>query len=239
MHCKACQAELDTTKTLGKKNDYDLIPCPNCGTVTISPFPTIEQLNEFYQSYYTSESYRSKEDKKVKRSKRRIKKIMKYAKGDAFLDIGCNQGSTFIAAMELGLKAHGIDIDAEAIMDCQQRFGIKHFNAISTEAYAQLGNKADIIYTSEVIEHVHNPDVFVQALRDILNKDGVLYLTTPDMGHFTLPKDITKWEAVKPPEHIVYFTKKGIKILLEKHGFKIEKFFFSLKPGIKLIARKQ
>lgn len=238
MNCKACLADIDESKVLGKKNDYNLMECQNCGTVIVSPFPTVEQLNEFYQSYFCSGMYISKEDKKVKRSKKRIKNIMKFATGKKFLDIGCNHGSTFMAAKELGLDAHGIDVDVEAVNECKNRFGEHHFNAVSAEVYASMGMKADIIYTSEVIEHVPDPDGFVHALYDILNKDGVLYLTTPDMGHFTLPKDKTKWEAVRPPEHIVYFTKKGIRALLERHGFKIEKIQFSLKPGIKLIARK-
>ncbi len=68
---------------------------------------------------------------------------------------------------------------------------------------------------------------------------GSLYiLTTPEGGHWSLPRDFTKWSACMPPEHITYFTRKGIKTLLEKHGIMVEKFYFSWKPGMKLIARK-
>ena len=58
-------------------------------------------------------------------------------------------------------------------------------------------------------------------------------------GHFTVPRDFSTWHNVMPPEHITYFTRKGIKHLLGRHGLKVEKFFFTLKDGMRLLARKQ
>ena len=114
----------------------------------------------------------------------------------------------------------------------------KGFETISVQDYAKRGEKADIVYTSEVIEHVPDPDGFMAAIAAILSPGGVLYLTTPDSSHWRRPKNFPTWKEVMPPEHITYFTRKGMKGLLEKHGLTPEKFFFSLKPGMRLIARK-
>ena len=237
-HCKACQTSLDPALSRGEKNGYQLLPCPVCATVTVSPFPTPAELQKFYQSYQGSTDYQAKKDKKIARAKRRIKNFAKFAPGKRFLDVGCNYGFTVAAALSLGLEAFGIDIDGTAVQASQKNFGADKFECIAVENYVSWNRKADMIYTSEVIEHVHNPDGFVAALSKILVTGGILYLTTPDGGHFRVPRDFTKWYAVTPPEHIVYFTRKGIRALLEKHGFKIRKFFFSFKPGIQLIAEK-
>lgn len=236
--CKACRTPLDSTQSRGEKNGFKLLSCPSCATVTVSPFPTLDDLQKFYQSYQGSTDYQSKQDKKIARARKRIKKFMALAPGKRFLDVGCNYGFTVAAALSLGLDAFGIDIDGTAVEASRKNFGTGNFESIAVESYAASGRKADMIYTSEVIEHVHNPDSFVGALAGILNKGGVLYLTTPDGGHFRVPRDFTQWYAVTPPEHIVYFTRKGIRLLLEKHGFRIRKFLFALKPGIQLIAEK-
>lgn len=237
--CKACHAALDMRHSLGRKNGYDLLPCTVCGTVTVSPFPTVEELIAFYQSYKGSTDYTAKKDKKIARAKKRVQRLTGLAPGKDFLDVGCNYGFTVEAARQLGLAAKGIDIDDTAVKASRSMFGDDFYETVAVQDYAVQGRKADIVYTSEVIEHVPDPDAFVAAIAKILNPGGVLYLTTPDGGHFSLPSDFTRWDAVMPPEHITYFTRKGLKHLLEKHGLQVKKFFFAFKPGIQLIAVKQ
>ncbi|MEZ0262760.1 MAG: class I SAM-dependent methyltransferase [Alphaproteobacteria bacterium] len=237
-HCKACDASLSRAKSLGNKNGYELLPCPACGTVTVDPFPTVAELIKFYQAYEGTTDYRAKQDSKIARASKRIRSRMNAAPGKRFLDVGCNYGFTVKAALDLGLDAHGIDIDAVAVTAAQETFGAQHYSSLSVQNYAASGKKADFVYTAEVIEHVPDPDSFVAAISTILAKDGILFLTTPEGGHWSLPRDFTKWSACMPPEHITYFTRKGIKTLLEKHGIMVEKFYFSWKPGMKLIARK-
>lgn len=236
--CKACHTGLDPKTSLGAKNGYALLPCPSCATVTVSPYPTPAQLQEFYQNYQGTADYRAKADRKITRARRRIRKFMHLAPGKRFLDVGCNYGFTVAAALSLGLDAAGIDIDAVAVRESQKSFIGGRFDCVPVENYVAWNRKADMIYTSEVIEHVFDPDAFVAALAKILVPGGILYLTTPDGGHFRVPRDFASWTAVTPPEHIVYFSRKGIRALLEKNGFKIRKFFFNLKPGIQLIAER-
>lgn len=236
--CRACRTPLNPAVSRGHKNGFDLLPCPSCKTVTVHPFPSLDDLMRFYQSYKGSNVYKPKEEKKVRRARRRIKRLLSYTKGRRFLDVGCNIGYTVKAALDLGLQAQGIDIDAAAVQTANDSYG-QRFEALSIEQFAATGRKVDILYSSEVIEHVPDPDSFVTALHTILEDDGVVYLTMPDGGHWNLPSDFASWRMVTPPSHIIYFTRKGIRHLLEKHGFKVEKFFFTLKPGIRLIARKK
>lgn len=236
--CKACSTALSPAMTIGNKNGFDFLCCPQCRTVTVSPFPTPEELMAFYQSYKGTVNYRDKAGKKLNRASKRLKRLMRLTSAKRFLDVGCNYGFTVKAALDLGLDAKGIDIDNTAVSQSKESYGTTKFETISVQDYAARGEKADIIYTSEVIEHVPDPDSFVQAIAQILDKDGILYLTTPDAGHWRRPKEFTQWEQAMPPEHITYFTRKGISALLQKHGLKVESFTFTLKPNLRLIARK-
>lgn len=236
--CKACGSELHEENSIGNKNGYNLLQCNSCKTVTVSPFPSEQELIEFYQNYKGTSGYNKKREKKIKRSLKRVRKISKYTKGKKFLDVGCNAGYAVYAAQQLGFDAFGIELDCETVSEAQEEFGKENFKCTTIQEFAKTDQKFDVIYTSEVIEHVPDPGSFLKAVSDLLVEGGVLYLTTPDGNHFMLPKDFASWADVKPPEHIIYFSKKGLKILLEKQGFKIEKTFFNFKPGIKLIARK-
>lgn len=236
--CKACEATIGVERKIGHARGYDLLRCPSCATVVVNPWPTDAQLMEFYQSYKGTSDYRKKAVRKVQRATRRLKKVAARAPGKRLLDVGCNYGFTVKAGLNLGLDARGIDIDATAVNTSIETFG-PHYECIAVQDYAARGESADMVYTAEVVEHVPNPDSFIAAIAKILVPNGVLYLTTPDAGHFTVPKDFATWHNVMPPEHITYFTRKGIAQLLNKHGLKVEKFFFSFKDGMRLIARKQ
>jgi len=183
--------------------------------------------------------YGGKEDAKIRRARRRIEKFLAQNDRRRFLDVGCNNGYAVKAALDLGWDAHGIDVDADTVAAAAARFGAGHFTACTVEDYAERGHQTDAVYTSEVIEHVPDPDAFVDALRRLLSLQGILFLTTPDAGHFRVPRRFVTWNAVKPPLHIHYFTREGMWELLRRHGFTVERFLFSLKPQMKLVARKR
>jgi 2-polyprenyl-3-methyl-5-hydroxy-6-metoxy-1,4-benzoquinol methylase len=235
--CKACgHMHADT---IGSKDAFTLLRCAHCGTVTIKPFPSIAELIAFYEAYKGTTDYTKKEKSKIRRSRARIKRLMRLARGARFLDVGCNYGFAVAAAHDLGLDAHGIDVDSAAIASNQKRYADKgSFTYCSVEDYAASGAKADMIYTSEVIEHVPDPNSFVASMAKILTDGGVLYLTTPDASHWRVPKTFAQWDQVIPPEHVTYFTRKGMQELLSKHGFKTIRFGFNLKPGLRVIASK-
>jgi SAM-dependent methyltransferase len=236
-HCAACLGTIGGL--IGSKHNFALRRCTNCATVTVDPFPTPEEIVAFYKSYTGTTDYTKKEASKIRRCTKRIGKFMAKAPGREFLDVGCNYGFGVAAASQLGLSAEGIDIDSTAVASCNARYADKgKFTAMTVQDFADSGAKKDMLYTSEVIEHVLDPNSFVAALAHILRVGGRLYLTTPDGAHFSLPKKFEEWEAVIPPEHLTYFSRKGMKILLERHGFTHVSFKFNLKPGIIVQASK-
>lgn len=235
--CPACLNN-DATHA-GSKNGYELHRCDRCKTVRVSPQPSAEQLNAYYTSYAGTCDYTKKRTSKLKRSRARIKRLMGMHSGMDFLDVGCNYGFAVAAAGELGLNAQGIDIDATAVNASREAFGtVGTFEYRTVQDHAASGAKADIIYTSEVIEHTPDPNSFTAAMERILKPGGLLFVTTPDAGHCRVPADFTQWSHTNPPEHLTYFTKKGMRSMLERHGFTKVKFRLRLKPGMSLTARK-
>jgi SAM-dependent methyltransferase len=234
--CRACGKAAD--QPVGEKNGFNLVGCQSCGSLQVSPFPSEAELAEIYEHYEMNQGYRPKRDKKIARSKRRLKSYISKGPGKRLLDVGCNLGFTVAAATELGLDAFGIDVDPGSIDEAKKQFGDHRFDCVDVREFAKRGETFDLIYTSEVIEHVPDPEGFVDALAKIANPNAVIYLTTPDAGHFRVPSDFVSWENVKPPIHILYFTKAGLTQLFGARGFGDIKFRFNAKPGIRMLARK-
>jgi 2-polyprenyl-3-methyl-5-hydroxy-6-metoxy-1,4-benzoquinol methylase len=145
----------------------------------------------------------------------------------------------WISAHDLGLEAKGIDIDGAAIAIANENFsGRGTFEAIWLYDLAARGDTFDMVYMSEVIEHVNDPERFIAAIAAVLKPGGLLYLTAPDGGHPLVPRKFENWGMVTPPNHLTYFTREGMRQLLGRHGLEIEGFQWAFKPGMKLFARK-
>lgn len=235
--CPACAAVSKAHSPVGRKNGHELVCCRICQTVFVEPMPSGETLSCLYDHYRSTAKYLRKRDGKVRRALWRLR-LLPIPRGARFLDVGCNAGFAVSAALRLGLDAHGIDVDGEAIRQARTWLPPERFSAISVQEYVTRGERADVIYMSEVLEHVPHPESVVAAISAILNPRGLLYLTCPDAGHFLRPSPFTDWKECKPPEHLVYYTRQGLRALFGRHGFERIRFRPHTKPSHRMTARK-
>jgi len=68
----------------------------------------------------------------------------------------------------------------------------------------------DSILTSQVFEHVFNPDEFLKEVNKVLKTQGVLLLTVPFV-----------WDEHEQPFDYARYSSFGLRHILEKHGFEI------------------
>lgn len=87
------------------------------------------------------------------------------------------------------------------------------------ECDAVAGKKFDIVYSSEVIEHVCNPRAFLDELVGALAPDGVMVLTTPSAGCVRPDFDEAALHAaLSPGFHYFLLSKEAFDTLLEGVG---------------------
>ncbi len=211
--------------------------CEACGFVYLDPMPKPQDLAVIYDSD-TSTGYFAKADLKLARSKSRVRQMTRYVSGGRFLDVGCNGGFMVEAARQAGFQAQGLDPDPASIRWAQDRFPENQFQIGTLEDIAAAGAEPfDAVYCSEVIEHSPDCNAFMEALTGLMRPGAVLYLTTPDIGHWRRPRTLDNWDAFKPPEHCLYFNAANLILLFERHGLTILRRRIAFKPGIKIIAR--
>ncbi len=219
---------------------HNICKCSECGFVFDSPRPTFNDIQSFYSQEDHYDSWLENEDLRHDLWKRRLKHILKYKQSGRLLDIGTGIGQFLHHAQE-HFEVHGTEVSDNAISIAQKRYTLDIFKG-KIEDYTP-NKKFDIITAFHVLEHVPEPDVFIQKCHSLLEKDGVLLIAVPNelqslfrqklkfllkvfrVGKFknygihTLPKitlDGTLFEI-----HLSHFTNKTLKNVLSKNDLTI------------------
>lgn len=201
-----------------------------------SPRPDENDLG----NYYDSKEYISHTDSKdsfidklyqaVKNFtiKRKVKLIEPFKiKDKSILDIGCGTGDFLVACRNNGWEVQGVEPNAKAmeissgklssIGDMPKRRVV--FQDI--QELIDMKKKYDVISMWHVLEHIYNLTEYIELLKSLLNKNGVLIIAVPNFKSFDAHYYSEHWAAYDVPRHLWHFSKKSIKILFEKVGLKV------------------
>lgn len=102
--------------------------------------------------------------------------------GLRILDIGCGGGLLAEPMARLGATVTGIDVTEAAIMAATTHAKKTDLDidyiCSTAEELANNNVSFDVIYASEVIEHVADRGLFIKAIASMLNPKGVVIVTT-------------------------------------------------------------
>ena len=102
--------------------------------------------------------------------------------GLKILDIGCGGGLLAEPMARLGASVTGIDVTDAAVTAAKAHAKTMqlsiNYQTISAEELAKSGVIFDVIYASEVIEHVADRLIFIKAIAQMLAPSGVVIITT-------------------------------------------------------------
>ena len=237
-HCPVCDGAEQAFEMSAR--GHDLYRCGACATVYVHGLPSNAEVAAGYDDSHdgATTGYFAKVDKKMRRSRGRVRQLKKLVpSGARFLDVGCNGGFVVEAAREAGLDAWGLEVDGVSLAYAREHYPKNNYFLGLVEDF-QPDQGFDLIYTSEVVEHVAEVRPFMAAIVRLLNPGGVVYVTTPDISHWRRPRDLDAWDGFNPPVHCVYFNPASMRCLLESLGLEVVKKLPAFKPGMKFIARK-
>ncbi|HOV11471.1 MAG TPA: class I SAM-dependent methyltransferase [Bacteroidales bacterium] len=137
------------------------------------------------------------------------------------LEIGCGLGYLTYALNKEGFSATGIDVSHSAIKMAIEKFGA-YFYAADAISYAQITNlKYDVIIATEVIEHIPDIKSFLIQLKNLLNPEGIILLTTPNKSAFD---SSALWVTDAPPLHLWWLSEESLVQLTKSVGMHLELF---------------
>jgi len=97
-------------------------------------------------------------------------------------DVGCGQGARLVVLRALGASVVvGSEMDAEAARFARDSYDLP-VHVGSAEAISAPGEGFDLVFLSEVIEHVLDPIALLRAVARLLRPGGFFCLSTPNAG---------------------------------------------------------
>lgn len=221
--CAVCGAE--ARHPLALSIDFlgtprDVYRCRNCGTHFYDPMPDPDYGS--HTDDLTAERFYVEHDANIGLMLERIAPAMQARSSGSFLDIGCGYGFAVDMARHLfGWDVYGVEPSAYG-RHGSEALGFPLLNRMLTFDDPFAGRKFDVIHSSEVIEHTHDPVSFVDLILQYLTADGCAVLTTPSADAATDPKyGIPRRLAfLSPGFHAYLFTKDSLGELLRSRGFR-------------------
>ncbi len=138
-----------------------------------------------------------------------IQAVKDFGKESWVLEVGCGEGGNLMPFYELGCTCFGIDIDGHKIEVGREKLPYEKVRLIHQDIYDIDPDdfpKFDIIFLRDVIEHIHNQELFMRTIRNFLKEDGVIFFAFPPWrmpfgGHQQVAKN--KWLSRLPFYHIL------------------------------------
>ena len=168
--------------------------------------------------------------------------------GDTVLDVGCWIGAyTHVLSEKYpDVKFLGYDIIPEFIRLANAAFKTSNTTFVAKDVFKANELKAesfDHIFFFEVLEHVDCPRAFIELFYRLLKKGGRLYIATPSAVGMTNILLNLKHKSIKyieneprdtgtEKDHIYAWDKLTLYRLLNRCGFKYDKFYLSRKFSI-------
>jgi SAM-dependent methyltransferase len=114
--------------------------------------------------------------------KNNCQKILDYACGDGY-------GSYFVANSCKDSRVFGVDIDNDALAVAREKYNLSN---LQFRHISEIDGKFDFICVHQIIEHVDNVNEFLNRLKDLLNPQGIIVISTPQR-EYRLNERQTPW----------------------------------------------
>ncbi len=142
------------------------------------------------------------------------------------MDIGASRGYFMDDARSRGWQVDGIEASRDCISFAEQHFQL----SIQHGVLASLALKKehyDLVHMSHVLEHLHDPRVSLEKIRDLLKRGGLLVVEVPfEFGdlfsrcqQWTTGRELPSYSV--PSSHLYFFTMRSLCRLLDRSGFEV------------------
>jgi len=202
------------------KLGYQLFKCNRCGAVS----PNIEKENEtrHINSVYNNDEYYKKIVREIAEQHEYRKKhfgndrynyiIVKLGLDPSrikVLDVGCGTGYFLNVLEDNNVYCRGIEVTPHLVKYCQDR----GLNVDSNKLSKEPDEEYDVITMFDVLEHLSDPVLMLNTIREKLREGGYCIAFTPNINSIGYELMQAKQNTLLPFEHLCFFNKKSLDYL--------------------------
>ena len=142
------------------------------------------------------------------------------AAGDRVLDLGCGDGWACAELAAAGARPVGLEVAAAAVRRARARHPELEFQLAPIDGPLALGDAGfDVVWSSEVIEHVADTARWLSEVRRVLRPRGRLVLTTPNHSRLRLLAGGIARSSPPLGDHLHLYAASSLTQLLEDFDF--------------------
>ncbi len=204
-------------------DDFDLYL--DTGWDMLLTLPVPDNLEVYYQSadykphYHQNKSLIDYLYNLVRRQNYHYKyRLLKEFKPDlnSVLDYGTATGEFLSFLSKKTIMVSGVEPNKQARDIANEMLE----NKISV-SIDEVNGKFDAITLWHVLEHVKEPDILIEKLKNRLNNQGILVVAVPNFKSFDARHYGASWAAYDVPRHLWHFSPLAIQKLCNKHNMKV------------------
>ncbi|MGI8428692.1 MAG: class I SAM-dependent methyltransferase [Solirubrobacteraceae bacterium] len=140
--------------------------------------------------------------------------------GDRALDLGCGTGEFTALLAGAGATPVGVEVAQAALARARLRHPALAFRlAPIDEPLPFEDGSFDLVWSSEVIEHIADTGAWLSEVRRVLGPGGRLALSTPDHGRLRVALHGLERYSEPLGDHLHLYTRRSLRTVLAELGF--------------------
>jgi ubiquinone/menaquinone biosynthesis C-methylase UbiE len=140
--------------------------------------------------------------------------------GDRALDVGAGAGDFTAALADAGAIPIGVEVAEAAVTRARTRHPDRDFRLVPLDGALPFEDGSfELVWASEVIEHVTDTARWLSEVRRVLVPGGRLLVTTPSHGRLRLALGGIERFSEPLGDHLHLYTRRSLRTLLDEFGF--------------------
>jgi SAM-dependent methyltransferase len=196
--------------------------CAACAVIFLSPRPCADDVAALYRSddaHVGSEVLGSIPLGTRLRARHVLRAIRRRVGGGDLLEVGAGLGDFLDEARRRRFRVAGIEINP-AQADVIRSRGIE-CESLPLSASSFGGRTFDVIYHGDLLGHLPDPVRDFRLMRERLGPSGLLVFETGNLPDVSEER-LGELPTLQYPDHLYFFGERGIRLLLERSGFRLE-----------------
>jgi 2-polyprenyl-3-methyl-5-hydroxy-6-metoxy-1,4-benzoquinol methylase len=158
--------------------------------------------------------------------------------GQDVIDIGCGEGYLAAELKKLDNRITGIDVlpTASETSSLDGYYSADLDNGISSVVRQLKGQRFTRALLMDVLEHLKKPEMILDQCHEILEPDGQLIISVPNIANFSVRLSLLFGEfnyterGIMDKTHLRFFTRKTARKMVESRGYRILKEQMTVVP---------
>ncbi|MBL0225849.1 MAG: class I SAM-dependent methyltransferase [Geobacteraceae bacterium] len=205
--------------------DIPVVCCQDCNFMFSSRLMSREVLSKYYVDGFGSLRQLQGQRVNAEINFRVLSKMLDLSTPGRLLDVGTGYGF-FLNKIVNGsnLQATGVELSKQEAEYGRDRLGLEiHDAPLNTIGFPE--ESFDIVASFEVLEHIPEPRLFLNELRDVLKKDGYLLIMTDNFDSDLVKSMGAGFPKWIPHTHVSHFGARTFERIVTETGFDIVKRF--------------